>query len=359
MAPIRVLIVDDSVLVRRLLSETFASCPKVEVAGIAASGEIALARIPLLKPDVVTLNIEMPGVDGIQALTQIRKRYPTLPVIICSPLTERTAAVTVEALSLGASDYVTIPRPRESLASASGQMPRELIEKILSLGRRTASGDTLLPDLGVPRMQITGEVSVLAIGASTGGPNALTQVIPSLPKDFPVPVVVVQHMPPLFTRSLAERLDSQSALPVREAEDGQALEPGGVWIAPGDFHMSLANRGRQVVIALNQNPPENFCRPAVDVLFRSVASVYGANTLALVMTGMGSDGARGALRIRHAGGEILVQDEASSVVWGMPRAVVNAGAADKICPLADIRMELIRRVTAGKVPDSLVAAAKN
>ena len=357
MAPIRVLIVDDSLVVRRLLRETLASCAEVEVADIAGSGEIALAKIPLLKPDVVTLDIEMRGLDGIRTLTQIHKRYPTLPVIMCSTVTERAAAVTLEALSLGASDYVTIPRSKELPAGTAAQMRHDLIEKVLSFGRRSNGPVELPPPVAVPRMRIPCEASILAIGASTGGPNALAQIIPSLPKDFPIPVVVVQHMPPLFTRFLAERLDSQSPLPVRQAETGEPLGPGQVWIAPGDFHMLVANRGTKVVIDLNQNPPENFCRPAVDVLFRSVASVYGAKALALVMTGMGSDGACGALQIHNAGGEILVQDEASSVVWGMPRAVINAGAADTICPLANICTELVRRVTPGKMPDSRGTAA--
>ncbi len=191
-------------------------------------------------------------------------------------------------------------------------------------------------------------IEVLAIGASTGGPNALAEVVPRLPGDLPFPVLVVQHMPPLFTRLLAERLNSQSKLRVREAEAGRELKPGEVWIARGDYHMVVARSGSSVCLTLNQNPPENSCRPAVDVLFRSVAQVFGASVLGVVMTGMGSDGARGAAQIRDAGGEILVQDEASSVVWGMPGAVVSAGLADKICPLAELSGEVVHRITAGR-----------
>jgi len=352
MLSIRVLVVDDSVVVRKLLSEALASTAEVEVAGTASSGAIALARIPQLNPDVITLDIEMPGLNGIQTLIEIRKLYPKLPVIMFSTLTERGAAITLEALAHGASDYVTKPSNSESLASAMEQVRHELIPKIISLAarnrRRAIPSQVVLPTrrrLGDQR------VDILAIGTSTGGPNALAEVLPRLPADLPVPVVVVQHMPPLFTRLLAERLNSQSSLTVQEAEAGAKLEPGHVWIARGDYHMAVVRKGATVVLSLNQDPPENSCRPAVDVLFRSVAQTYGANALGVVMTGMGSDGARGAEHMREAGGEVLVQDEASSVVWGMPGAVVSAGAADKICPLVEISQEVIRRVAySGRQP---------
>jgi two-component system chemotaxis response regulator CheB len=191
-------------------------------------------------------------------------------------------------------------------------------------------------------------IEILAIGTSTGGPNALADVIPRLPERFPVPVLVVQHMPPLFTRMLAERLNAQSKIRVHEAEPGCRLEAGQVWIAPGDHHMTVARKTHGTILELNQDPPENSCRPAVDVLFRSVARAYGDNVLALIMTGMGSDGARGAGHIREVGGEVFVQDEASSVVWGMPGAVVHSGCANKICPLREISEEIIRRVQVGR-----------
>jgi len=348
MLPVRVLIVDDSVVVRKLLGEALASSPEVEVAGIASSGVIALAKIPQLNPDVLTLDIEMPGLNGIQTLVEIRKLYPKLPVIMCSTLTERGAAITLEALSLGASDYMTKPSNSESLAGAMEQVRKELVAKIVSLTGRSRGTAAALRSQTLPPVRRTSgnqRIDILAIGTSTGGPNALAEVIPHLPGDFPVPVVVVQHMPPLFTRLLAERLNSQSALAVQEAEAGQTIRPGQVWIAPGNYHMTVARKGAGVALNLNQDPPENSCRPAVDVLFRSVAQTYGRNVLAVVMTGMGSDGARGAAHIRDAGGEILVQDEASSVVWGMPGAVVEAGAADNICPLLEISGQIVRRVT--------------
>jgi two-component system, chemotaxis family, protein-glutamate methylesterase/glutaminase len=349
MLPVRVLIVDDSVVVRRVLSDSLAASAEVQVAGTASSGVIGLAKIPQLNPDVITLDIEMPGLNGIQTLTEIRKLYPKLPVIMFSTLTERGAAITLEALSLGASDYMTKPSNSESLASAMEQVRFELIAKIVSLAGRDRGQATLSVPILRPRVKpVAGPVEILAIGTSTGGPNALAEVVPRLPADFPVPVVVVQHMPPLFTRLLADRLNSQSQLAVREAESGRTLQPGQVWIARGDHHLTVVRNGAGVVVNLNQDPPENSCRPAVDVLFRSVAETYGPGALGVVMTGMGTDGARGAACIRDSGGEILVQDEASSVVWGMPGAVVSAGAAGKICPLAEISPEVVRRVTASR-----------
>jgi len=349
MPAIRVLIVDDSVVVRKLLSEALSSAPEVQVAGAASSGAIALSRIPQVNPDVITLDIEMPGMNGIQTLTEIRKLYPRLPVIMFSTLTERGAAITLEALALGASDYVTKPSNSASLASAMEEVRRELVAKIVSLASPNRSATLSSRPVFQARRKSMGQpVDVLAIGTSTGGPNALAEVIPGLPRDFPVPVVVVQHMPPLFTRLLAERLNAKSPLSVREAEAGAKLEEGQVWIARGDYHLGMVREGNAVLLTLNQEPPENSCRPAVDVLFRSVAQVYGASALGVVMTGMGSDGTRGAQHIREAGGEILVQDEASSVVWGMPGSVVSAGAADKICPLPEISQEVMRRVASGR-----------
>jgi len=358
MPPVRVLVVDDSVVVRRLVSEALASTLEVTVAGTASSGALALAKIPQLNPDVVTLDIEMPGMNGLETLAAIRKLYPKLPVIMFSTLTERGAAVTLEALSLGASDYVTKPTNSESLAGAMEQVRRELVAKILCLGVHRAAATPTRP-VGLRRSSGGQRIDVLAIGVSTGGPNALAQVVPCLPADFPVPIVIVQHMPPLFTHLLAVRLNSQSRLTVREAEAGKCLVPGEVWIAPGDYHMIVSRRGGRVVLNLNQEPAENSCRPAVDVLFRSVAQVYGRTSLAIVLTGMGSDGARGAVQIREAGGEVFVQDEATSVVWGMPGAVVSVGAADKVCQLSDISQEVVRRVATGRMPNSVAAIPRD
>ncbi len=343
---VRVLIVDDSVIVRKVLSDVLSSHPATEVAGTAASGDLALAKLDQIKPDVITLDIEMPGRNGLETLVEIRKRYPKLPVIMFSTLTERGGKATLDALALGATDYATKPASGDGLLAAKEQIRRELVAKILGLRPAPA----FLPPAAVrvapaKRSPVRRRIDILAIGTSTGGPNALAAVVPRLPADFPVPVVLVQHMPPLFTKLLSERLNTSSALEVREGVAGTVLKPGCVWVAPGGQHMTVAQKEGATLVELNQNPPENSCRPAVDVLFRSVARAYGPHTLAVVMTGMGSDGTLGATAIRDAGGEIFVQDEASSVVWGMPGAVVAAGIADLICPLNNLADEIVRRVS--------------
>lgn len=358
MPPIRALIVDDSVVVRKLLSEALASTPGIQLAGTASSGALALAKIPQLNPDLITLDVEMPGLNGIETLREIRKLYPKLPVIMFSTLTEHGAAITLEALTMGASDYLAKPTNSQSLACAMEQVRSELSAKIFALcgrKRQVLTGSRKIATSSRPSGE--NRIEILAVGTSTGGPNALADVIPQLPERFPVPVVVVQHMPPLFTRLLAERLNARSHIPVHEAEPGHALEAGNVWIAPGDHHMTVSRKGTATILELNQDPPENSCRPAVDVLFRSVARVYGPNVLAVVMTGMGADGARGAGLIREAGGEVFVQDEASSVVWGMPGAVVQSGYANKICPLPEISADIIRRVQAGRERGAIGVAA--
>jgi len=352
-APIRVLVVDDSVVIRKLLSDALSGDPALEVVGTASDGRIALAKIPLLKPELITLDIEMPVMNGLEALAAVRKLYPKLPVIMFSTLTEHGAAATLDALSLGASDYATKPSNSGSLAVAAEAVHNELIPKIKALCGIASLGTTPLvrprPALKVP-LRFNPRIEIVAIGTSTGGPNALAEVLPRIPKDFPVPIVVVQHMPPIFTRLLAERLSSRSAISVEEGSVGVILSPGHAWIAPGNFHMKVIRAGVGRRLDLNQAAPENFCRPAVDVLFRSVALAYGANVLGVVMTGMGSDGALGAQNIRDAGGDIVIQDEASSVVWGMPGLVHASGLADAVYPLDQMAAEITRRVLQSRGP---------
>jgi two-component system, chemotaxis family, protein-glutamate methylesterase/glutaminase len=350
---IRVLIVDDSVVIRRVLSDALTSDPSIEIAGIAADGRIALSKLPQLNPDLVTLDVEMPNLSGLETLVEIRKRYPKLPVIMFSTLTERGASTTLDALALGASDYVTKPTRTGSLEVTQLRIRQELIPKVKALCARrlnSASESPAAPrvPLAVPRGSDSAPIEILAIGTSTGGPNALAQLLPAFAEKPSVPIVIVQHMPPLFTRLLAERLNKQSGFTVREGAAGQVLEPGEAWIAPGDHHMVVERCGASVRLALNQDAPENSCRPAVDVLFRSVAKTFGANALAVVLTGMGSDGLRGSQEVREQGGHVLVQDEASSVVWGMPGQVATAGYADAIFPLADMAWEIERRVTSNR-----------
>jgi len=352
MSRIRVLVVDDAVVIRRLVSDCLAADPQIEVVGTAANGQIGLAKIAQLNPDLVTLDIEMPVMDGLQTLVALRKIYPRLPVIMFSTLTERGAASTLDALALGATDYVTKPANVGSMSMGMQRIREELIPKIRALCGQVAAPVAAAPGrlggdgarLFRPESSAPAGVDIVAIGVSTGGPKALATLLPGLAKDFPVPILIVQHMPPLFTRMLAERLGAVSGLTAREGENGAPLLPGEVWVAPGGLHMELERSGTTVRLRTQDGPPENSCRPSVDVLFRSVALLYGSRTLAVVLTGMGQDGLRGCERIREAGGQVLAQDEASSVVWGMPGAVSQAGLANRVLPLSQLAFEINRRV---------------
>ncbi len=344
MKPIDILIVDDSAAVRRLLRLALSEDPELRIAGVAANGKIALALLEQNVPDLVTLDIEMPEMDGLTALAQIKKRYPRLPVIMFSTLTERGAVATLDALSLGATDYVTKPTTVADPARAIASIKEQLIPRIKSFCRK---GDaTAVQPPFTARTEKSGSVPIelLAIGTSTGGPNALAEVLSALPKDFPIPVVIVQHMPPTFTRFLAERLSLVCALPVREAVSGARLAPGEVWIAPGDYHLMVTGLRSACGLQLIQSPPENSCRPSVDVLFRSAAQVFHQRLLAVVMTGMGQDGLRGAETVCAMGGRVWAQDAASSVVWGMPGFVVQHGLAQRVLPLGLIGKEVSREV---------------
>jgi two-component system chemotaxis response regulator CheB len=350
----RVLIVDDAALIRRLVSDALASDPNIEVVGGAGNGRLALQMIPQTAPDLVTLDVEMPEMGGIETLRELRKLYPRLPVIMFSVLTERGCADTLEALSLGASDYVAKPATAGGREAAQQRIRDDLVPRIKSLCRINAPAVQATPvatPAAPPRPRplepvhrgTDGEARVVAMALSTGGPNALHEVLTRLPASFPVPIVIVQHMPQTFTRFLAARLNQQTKLAVVEAADGQPIAPGTVYIAPGDFHLRLKRRGVHIVTALDQEPPENSHRPSVDVLFRSVAELYGSHALAVVMTGSGEDGLHGSEAIAHAGGHVLVQDEASSVVWEMAGRVQRAGLAEAVLSLGDVGSELLRR----------------
>jgi two-component system chemotaxis response regulator CheB len=359
MNPIRILVVDDSVVIRKLLSETLSEDTAVQVVGVASDGRIALAKIPLLKPDLITLDIEMPVMNGLETLAAVRKLYPRLPVIMFSTLTERGAAATLDALALGASDYVTKPSNMGSAMVAIERIRSELLPKIRAL----CGGEPLklqpLPGsrpAAAVQPRSNPRIEIVAIGTSTGGPNALAEVLPGIPRDFPVPIVVVQHMPPIFTRLFADRLATRSAIGVEEGSAGATLSAGHAWIAPGNFHMTVTRTATGGRVNLHQGAPENSCRPAVDVLFRSVAEAYGSHVLGVVMTGMGSDGVLGARDLRNAGGNVIIQDEASSVVWGMPGLVHASGLADAAYPLAQLATEITRRVLRSRNPQAMLAS---
>jgi two-component system chemotaxis response regulator CheB len=343
----RVLLVDDAVVVRKALSDAISQDPALEVAGTAVNGRVALAKFGVLKPDIVLLDVEMPEMDGLETVRELRKIDARVPIIMFSSLTERGASVTLEALSLGATDYVAKPSNIDGVATFAA-VTRELIPKIRALCRvpethaSTSKVASPLP-MPVPRpSRVLAPVQVVAIGSSTGGPDALARVLPCLPADFPVPVVVAQHMPPIFTALLAARLSTKSALPVRECVSGEPLLPGRIVIAPGDFHMVASHGDGEIILRTNQGPKENFCRPSVDVLFRSIAAIFGPRALAVVLTGMGQDGLKGCEMLNGMGARIYAQDEASSVVWGMPGFVARNGLADRVLPLDQIAAEIVR-----------------
>jgi two-component system chemotaxis response regulator CheB len=347
---IRVLVVDDAVVVRRIMSDLLGADPEIEVVGTAANGRIALQKLKQLSPDLITLDVEMPDMDGLETLKAIRKTHPRLPVIMLSAHTARAAAATLDALAYGASDYVC--KPAAGDRNEPLRVPAELLLKIRALcsGPDRPAAESGQPALcsrahWSPAEDRPSAVAVIAIGVSTGGPNALAEIIPKLPASLGVPIVIVQHMPPMFTKLLADRLNSLSAVTVIEAHGGEVLRAGTVYIAPGDSHLILERHGQDVLTALSQDPPENSCRPSVDAMFRSVCRVFGARALGVVLTGMGQDGLRGSEHLVGAGGHVIVQDEETSVVWGMPGMVSRAGLADRELPLPEIAGELIRRTS--------------
>jgi two-component system chemotaxis response regulator CheB len=353
---IRVLIVDDSVVVRQVISDALKSDPEIEVVAVAQNGLVALEKIPECKPDVITLDLEMPEMDGLTLLDELRRRHSRLPVVVFSTLTERGAKATIDALSRGASDYVCKPSGQRSVSQTLERIRTELIPKLRGLVRRpTAAAPRPPPSAApIPSRQPAGaslppeRADAVVIGISTGGPSALAEVIPRLPRELPVPILVVQHMPPMFTRVLAERLAGTSSLKVREAVHRERLEAGHVYIAPGDYHMRVAGSAREGWITLDQAAPENGCRPAVDTLFQSAAPMFGKNLLAMVLTGVGHDGTKGAQHVRRCGGIVWAQDEATSTAWGMPSSVIEAGSAQRIMPLSHIARAIVEAVSGGR-----------
>lgn len=366
----KVLIVDDSAVVRRIVQRAIEEDGRIEVAGMASNGRVALERIERLSPDVIILDVEMPELDGVGTLRELRTKGIRLPVIMFSTLTARGAGTTLEALSLGASDYVTKPSG-SSLQSAGELVRAELIPKVLALAEKQRARTTVRPTARtattpVPSPSRTSRgrrPHVLVIGVSTGGPPALEQIIPALPGNLPVPVLIVQHMPPTFTGLLAERLDRLSTLEVCEAGEGDLIRPGKVFIAPGGQHMIPQGSSTEPRIHLTLDPPVHSCRPAVDPMFTAAVGLWGDRVLGLVLTGMGHDGRAGARAIHDAGGTVFVQDEDTSVVWGMPSGPVEDGTADAMLPLGQISdrliAELIPTGSASPIPSSVAAGRRS
>lgn len=353
-APIRVLVVDDSHVIRGLLSRALDSDPEIKVVATAGNGTAALDEVARTEIDVVVLDIEMPVMDGMTALPRLLAIRPGLQVIMASTLTLKGASISLKALSRGAADYVPKPTSTGEIHSAE-EFKRELVAKVKSWGAvaRRRRGSAARPAAGaaagpaVRRFNAPGPIKLreaptqfrpdcIAVGSSTGGPQALLKVFQMLGKVTNLPVFVTQHMPATFTTILAEHLGQASGMPAAEAKDGEPVTPGRIYVAPGDFHMTVNVESGRKVVRLDKNPPENFCRPAVDPMLRSLAKMYNGKVLTVILTGMGQDGLRGGQEISAAGGVIAAQDEATSVVWGMPGAVANAGLCSAVLPLSDI-----------------------
>ncbi len=349
---VKVLIVDDSAFMRNALSNMLSSDPEIKIVGTARDGLEAIEKVESLNPDIVTMDVEMPRMDGIAALKHLMEKNP-VPVIMVSSLTMEGAKVTLDALDLGAVDF--IPKNLSELSINIVKIREILIEKIKHIGRkgifkkriRPAAAPRIVEILKAMPVRTTGDrrIGVLAIGTSTGGPKALQEIIPRLPKDFPAPIVIAQHMPPNFTGPFAERLNQLSQITVKEAEEGEPLRNGVALIAPGRGHMRVKRpRGIETVVTISENKEEFIYRPSVDALMLSIAEFFPGRALGVILTGMGSDGCKGLIEVKKTGGRIFAQDEESCVVYGMPKAVVDAGIADKILSLEEIAGEIINSV---------------
>lgn len=364
MDKLKALVVDDSVLYRKILSDILSSFSDVEVIGAAHNGKSALQKIKDLKPDLVTLDFEMPELNGIQTLREMKKIAPDTKAVMVSAHTQNGAKITMEALEEGAFDFIAKP-DTQSLADNKITLRRQLqpIINVVSVKIRLKGKPKAIqpkPVVAPPqpkprpattnisqrmRAVMTSKVDIVGLGISTGGPNALTQVIPKLPENFKVPVLIVQHMPPLFTAALAESLNRKSRINVQEAKDGTVLSPGNVYIAPGGKQMKIEKEGASSpIIKITNDPPENNCKPAVDYLFRSLAKIYKGNSLGVIMTGMGSDGTKGLIILKKLGSKVIAQDERTCTVFGMPMEAIRAGVVDVVAPLHNIANEIISSV---------------
>ncbi|MBQ9595564.1 MAG: chemotaxis response regulator protein-glutamate methylesterase [Synergistaceae bacterium] len=352
---IRVLVVDDSALMRQFISDILNSDPRIEVAGTARDGKDALKQIQLVRPDIVTMDVEMPNMSGLQALEEIMRTNP-LPVIMVSSVTQEGADTTMKALALGCVDF--IGKPSGSISLNIRDIGQELIDKVIAASTarlRTRSGffggASKVQDFGLgsgfrkmmPPVS-TGRRDIVAIASSTGGPMALSDLIPRLPKKFPVPIVITQHMPKEFTSSFARRLNESSEVEVVEGFDGLTLKPGRVVIAPGGSHLVVKRRAGVAVCGLSDAPPVLSVKPAANIMFLSVADEYGGNVLCVILTGMGRDGTDGAVALKRKGAYVIAESQKTCVVYGMPKAAVDAGIVDEVLPLNEIADAMVRLV---------------
>ena len=359
---LRVLIVDDTVTYRKIVSSVLAEMPGVEVVGTAANGKIAMDKVVQTQPDLLLLDLEMPEMDGLEVLRRLKAAGSPVGAIVLSVLTAQGAQSTLTCLELGVFDFILKPingtfdenleRIRQALRRRlAAYARRHDVRAILAGASRLPQAAVGLAARPVPPPATSAAASckpeIVAIGVSTGGPKALSEMLPRLPDDLPVPVVIVQHMPPVFTKSLADDLNSRCRLRVCEAGDGQALLPGWIYIAPGGKQMNVQRSDGRVVLKITDDPPENSCRPSVDYLFRSVVATYGGNSLAVIMTGMGSDGTAGCRLVKARGGRVIAQDEGSCVVFGMPRQPIEEGLAGVVAPLDGLAAEIVRAVQRG------------
>ncbi len=362
--PVRVMVVDDSPMIRRVLTSWLNELSDVRVVAAHANGRLAVDDVVRARPDVVILDIEMPEMDGLTALPLLLARRPGVMVLLASTLSRRGAEVTIKGLTLGAADYLT--KPEGTAGLTTDQYRAELVAKVRQLGRRkplrqraqpvpSLQGDGR-PDAGgvaaagEPGMRLRpysmSVVRCLVIGSSTGGPQALGKVLTDIgPPLARVPVLITQHMPPTFTAILADHLGKATGIPTAEARDGEPVRAGRILVAQGGLHLLVARSGEGIVARLSDAPPENFCKPAVDPLFRSAAEAFGAGTLAVVLTGMGTDGAKGSMAVADAGGSVIAQDAETSVVWGMPGATAAAGTCSGILPVGEIGPRIARMLT--------------
>ncbi len=327
------MVVDDSAIVRGLIIQMLEKSPDIRIVARAANGEAAVTELARTEADVIVLDLEMPVMDGMTALPLLLARQPGVKVVVASTLSKRNARISLEALQQGASDYV--PKPETGTLVNAVEFERELVGKVLALGRRSGSPAAVTPGPS-PRTTPSVRPGVIAIGGSTGAPPVLLELIAGLKDAVNQPILITQHMPPTFTALLAEQIERAGGRPCAEAQDGEPILPGRSYVAPGGWHMTVGRSGATPVLRLNQEPPEHYCRPAVDPMLRSAAAIYGNRLLAVILTGMGADGAEGCRTVAQSNGRFIVQDEATSAVWGMPGAAAKTGLAEAILPASQI-----------------------